>query len=176
MKLIGLVWVSRRVHVVMKAHVALYTLNVYCMDDHFNLREDITRQMGDKLALCLGSPWLTSIFLVKCVLLIVLVRECGYKSTAPNSICLKLTFEMGFTWAQVSAFFWYPCSGGLLLNYILAVSKEALSKLSNMLSGIHALHEFYTSPSLGLYKSAIKVCDGVEHSDVHNLSLEKWFI
>lgn len=42
-----------------------------------------------------------------------------------------------------------------------------------MFSGIHGLCEFYTSPSLGLYKLAIKVCDGVEHSDVHNLSLEK---
>lgn len=41
---------------VMQAHLALYTLNVCCMDDHFNLREVITRQMGDKLALCLGSP------------------------------------------------------------------------------------------------------------------------
>lgn len=41
---------------VMKVHLALCTLNVCCVDDHFNLKEDITRQMGDKLALCLGSP------------------------------------------------------------------------------------------------------------------------
>lgn len=40
----------------MKVHLALCTLNVCWMGDHFDLREDITRQVGDKLALCLGSP------------------------------------------------------------------------------------------------------------------------
>jgi len=59
---------------------------------------------------------------------------------------------------------------------MLAVSKEILPKLPNMFSGIHGLHEFYISPSLELYKPDIKVCDGVEHNDVHNLSLERWFI
>lgn len=33
---------------VMKVDLALYTLTVCCMDDNFNLREDVTRQLGGK--------------------------------------------------------------------------------------------------------------------------------
>lgn len=77
---------------------------------------------------------------------------------------------------QISASFWYVYAEGWLLNYLLGVLREPLPKLPNMFSSIHGLHEFSASPSLGLQKSSIKVCEGVEHSNVRNFSLEKWFI
>lgn len=69
------------------------------MEKNFSPREDLTRQLKVELASWLVSSWLMSLSPVKIVLLVVPVRELGYKSSTPNSICLKSLVKLSFTWA-----------------------------------------------------------------------------